>query len=64
MEDNLLEDALKAGGLDIDTNLDAEYGSEMGKKSVEVKKELEKMTVTNNSLLFAFEDIDGEPISP
>lgn len=64
MEDNLLEDALKAGGLDIDNNLDTEYGSEMGKKSVEVKKELEKMTVTNNSLLFAFEDIDGEPISP
>lgn len=65
--DNILEDALKAGGLEIDTiNTSPEnvLETEVGKKATEVKKELEKMTVTTNSLLFAFEDVEGEPISP
>lgn len=64
--DNFLEDALKAGGLEIDSVEVAggELESEVGKRSEEVKRELEKMSVTTNNLMFAFEDVNGEPISP
>ena len=64
MEDTLLEDALKASGLDIDSVPAEDYESEVGKKSAELKKDLEQMVVNTNSLIFAFEDIDGEPIAP
>lgn len=64
MEDTLLEDALKASGLDIDSIPAEDYESEVGKKSAELKKDLEQMVVNTNSLIFAFEDVDGEPIAP
>lgn len=64
MDENL-QDALIAGGLDIDSQeVSDNYQSEVGKKSAEYKKELETMAVTTNNLLFAFEDINGEPIPP
>lgn len=65
METNTLEDALKKGGLDIDSISTEDFSTDVGKKSAEIKKELETIATTNTTnLVFAFESFEGEPIAP
>lgn len=62
MED--MKDMLKSSGLDIDSEGIKDFGSDVGKKSADILKELEKRNVVANNLLFSFEDIEGEPLPP
>lgn len=58
-----LEESIDSSGLEL-LDGDSEYTTEVGRKSENIKKQLEDLNMQTTSLLFAFSDADGEPLEP
>ena len=58
-----LETSTDSEGLEL-LEGESEYSTEVGKKAETIKKQLEGLNMQSTSLLFAFNDADGEPLEP